>query len=107
MGSRLYRSEGDVPTMCIACHGAEAAGGVLGPNLRDAEWLWSDGSVAGIGKSISEGVAQPKSYRNPHAADGRLSTDGRAGLGPGRIPLGGEPSALACRSGRFRRLYVT
>ena len=65
LGGDLYRSLGAVPTMCTACHGSAATGSPLGPDLTDDQWLWSDGSVAGIAKSISDGVQQPKDFRNP------------------------------------------
>jgi mono/diheme cytochrome c family protein len=39
----------------------------LAPALtgKNKEWLWSDGSYAGIAKTITEGVSQPKEYRSP------------------------------------------
>jgi hypothetical protein len=37
----------------------------LGPDLTDKKWLWSDGSYAGIAKTITDGVMQPKEYRSP------------------------------------------
>jgi hypothetical protein len=37
----------------------------LGPDLTDKKWLWSDGSYAGIAKTITDGVMQPKQYRSP------------------------------------------
>ena len=33
--------------------------------LTGKKWLWSDGSFAGILKSITEGVPNPKQYRSP------------------------------------------
>ena len=33
--------------------------------LTGNKWLWSDGSYAGIAKTITEGVPQPKEYRSP------------------------------------------
>jgi hypothetical protein len=35
------------------------------PSLRGKKWLWSDGSYAGIAKTITEGMSQPKQYRSP------------------------------------------
>jgi mono/diheme cytochrome c family protein len=32
---------------------------------KNKKWLWSDGSVDGIAKTITEGVSQPKEYRSP------------------------------------------
>lgn len=69
LGERLYHSKGAAAT-CIGCHGAKGTGTPLGPNLTDDEWLWSDGSVAGIAKSIRDGVMQPKKYRGPMPAKG-------------------------------------
>jgi len=70
LGSRLYHAQGDATTTCVGCHGAHATGTPLGPDLTDAEWLWSDGSVAGIAKTIGDGVPQPKRYRNSMPAAG-------------------------------------
>jgi mono/diheme cytochrome c family protein len=50
---------------CTGCHGAAGTGTPLGPNLTNGKWLWSDGSYAGIAKTITTGVAQPKDYRAP------------------------------------------
>ena len=50
---------------CTACHGADAKGTPLAPNLTDTHWLWSDGSYPAIVKTITAGVPQPKQYRSP------------------------------------------
>jgi glucose/arabinose dehydrogenase len=50
---------------CTGCHGSDAAGTPLGPNLTGKTWLWGDGSYASILKLIKQGVAQPKQYRSP------------------------------------------
>jgi mono/diheme cytochrome c family protein len=42
----------------------------LGPGLTSGKWLWSDGSYAGILKTIKEGVPNPKEYRSPMPANG-------------------------------------
>jgi mono/diheme cytochrome c family protein len=49
----------------------------LGPDLTVKKWLWSDGSYAGIAKTISDGVPQPKKYRTPMPAMGgaQLTTE--------------------------------
>lgn len=49
-------------TSCQACHGADGAQGTMAPNLTDAEWLHSDGSLEGIYKTIESGVMAPKVY---------------------------------------------
>jgi mono/diheme cytochrome c family protein len=42
----------------------------IGPDLTGKQWLWSDGSYAGIAKTITSGVPQPKKYRSPMPAMG-------------------------------------
>ncbi len=49
-------------TSCQACHGPEAKGGTVAPDLTDSTWLHSDGSYGAIYKQIETGVSQPKQY---------------------------------------------
>jgi len=63
-GARIYHGQVASAT-CTGCHGAEGQGTPLGPDLRSGKWVWSDGSLAGIEKTIREGVEKPKSYRSP------------------------------------------
>ena len=49
-------------TSCQACHGPEAKGGTVAPDLTDSTWLHSDGSYGAIYKQIETGVMQPKQY---------------------------------------------
>jgi glucose/arabinose dehydrogenase/mono/diheme cytochrome c family protein len=64
LGDRIFHGQVGGAT-CTGCHGANAKGGVLGPDLTGKTWMWSDGSYAGIAKSITDGVAQPKKFRSP------------------------------------------
>jgi glucose/arabinose dehydrogenase/mono/diheme cytochrome c family protein len=64
LGGQIYSGQAR-RTTCTGCHGANAQGSPLGPNLTDNKWLWNDGSVAGIAKAITDGVPQPKNYRSP------------------------------------------
>ena len=64
LGDRLYHGQ-VAGAACAGCHGAHATGSPLGPSLTAGKWLWSDGSYAGILKTIREGVAHPKEYRSP------------------------------------------
>jgi glucose/arabinose dehydrogenase/mono/diheme cytochrome c family protein len=64
LGERIYRGQVG-GAACTGCHGERAQGTPLGPNLTGKKWLWSDGSYAGIAKTITEGVSQPKQYRSP------------------------------------------
>lgn len=76
LGDRLYHGQVS-RTACTGCHGETGQGTPLGPVLTGEEWLWSDGSYAGIAKTIAEGVPEPKRYRSPMPAAGgaRLTRD--------------------------------
>jgi glucose/arabinose dehydrogenase/mono/diheme cytochrome c family protein len=64
VGQRIYRGEVG-GAACTGCHGEAGEGSPLGPPLTGKKWLWSDGSYAGIKRTITEGVSQPKEYRSP------------------------------------------
>jgi glucose/arabinose dehydrogenase/mono/diheme cytochrome c family protein len=64
LGERIYRGQ-VAGAACAGCHGESGDGTPLGPDLTGKKWLWSDGSYAGIKKTIAEGVSQPKEYRSP------------------------------------------
>jgi glucose/arabinose dehydrogenase/mono/diheme cytochrome c family protein len=64
LGDRIYHGQVGGAS-CAGCHGANATGSPLGPNLTSGKWLWSDGSYAGILRTIREGVPHPKEYRSP------------------------------------------
>ena len=77
-GSRIFHGEEKHGT-CTGCHGVDGQGGGQGPNLTDAKWLWSDGSLSGIEKTIANGVPHPKQYNEP------MPPKGGADLDPGEI----------------------
>jgi glucose/arabinose dehydrogenase/mono/diheme cytochrome c family protein len=66
LGNRVYHGQVG-GAACTGCHGDNAEGTTLAPPLagKDKKWLWSDGSYAGIAKTITEGVSQPKEFRSP------------------------------------------
>jgi len=64
LGDRIYHGQVG-GAACVGCHGASGTGSPLGPDLTGKKWLWSDGSYAGIAKTITDGVMQPKQYRSP------------------------------------------
>ena len=64
-GDRLFHENS-----CIACHGEDAKGTSLAPNLADATWLTGDGSIGAITKIIREGVDEPKQFASPMPAMG-------------------------------------
>jgi cbb3-type cytochrome c oxidase subunit III len=45
---------------CIACHGADAKGTAMAPDLTDNTWLNVDGSYEQIEELIKTGVPKPK-----------------------------------------------
>ena len=61
LGSRIFHGEVASGT-CAGCHGSDAKGGPIGADLTAGTWLWSDGSLAGITKTITEGVSAPKAH---------------------------------------------
>ena len=81
LGARVYSGQAG-GAACTGCHGDHGQGSPLGPALTAHKWLWSDGSYAGIRKTISDGVPQPKNYRSPMPAMGgaQLSSDQVAAL---------------------------
>jgi mono/diheme cytochrome c family protein len=52
-------------TVCIACHGADAKGTPLAPNLTDAEWINVDGTYDAIINLVKTGVPEPKNAPAP------------------------------------------
>jgi mono/diheme cytochrome c family protein len=66
LGDRIYHGQVG-GAACTGCHGDSGEGTPLAPPLtgKSKKWLWSDGSYAGIAKTITEGVPQPKEYRSP------------------------------------------
>jgi glucose/arabinose dehydrogenase/mono/diheme cytochrome c family protein len=69
LGQRVFAGQvGGAP--CTGCHGSDAKGTPLGPDLTTGKWVWSDGSLAGIQQTITKGVQNPKNYRAPMPAMG-------------------------------------
>jgi len=50
---------------CTACHGQDAKGTAIAPDLTDQQWLNGDGSYAFIVKTVTTGVPQPKQHPAP------------------------------------------
>lgn len=63
LGERIFH--GDQGGTCAGCHGANAKGTPLAPDLTSGKWLWGDGSVSSIAGIITKGVPEPKNYRSP------------------------------------------
>jgi glucose/arabinose dehydrogenase/mono/diheme cytochrome c family protein len=63
LGNRIFHGQ-VAGAACAGCHGSSGQGSPVGPNLTGKKFLWSDGSYAGIKKTIADGVAEPKDYRS-------------------------------------------
>jgi glucose/arabinose dehydrogenase/mono/diheme cytochrome c family protein len=61
LGSKVFSGEVGGAT-CGGCHGAGGIGTPVGAVLTAGTWLWSDGSLAGLTKTIEEGVPEPKAH---------------------------------------------
>ena len=72
-GQQIFTSTGN----CYTCHGADAKGTQLAPNLTDAEWLNITGKYDEIVSTVHTGVPQPKQHPAPMPAMGgaQLSDD--------------------------------
>jgi mono/diheme cytochrome c family protein len=55
-GDKIYHGAGN----CYACHGSNAEG-LVGPNLTDAEWIHSKGSLQDIATQVTHGVTKEES----------------------------------------------
>lgn len=65
-GQQIFTSTGN----CYTCHGPDAKGTQLAPNLTDAEWINIDGTFASIQENVRNGVPQPKQHPAPMPAMG-------------------------------------
>jgi glucose/arabinose dehydrogenase/mono/diheme cytochrome c family protein len=74
LGDRIFHGEVASGT-CAGCHGAQGKGTPLGPDLASGQWMWSDGSLGGIEKTIRHGVPRPKHYRSPMPPMGGAQLD--------------------------------
>jgi glucose/arabinose dehydrogenase len=61
LGERIFHGQADGGT-CAGCHGADARGSQVGSDLASGHFLWGDGSVQAIIKTIDSGVPQPKDH---------------------------------------------
>jgi mono/diheme cytochrome c family protein len=62
LGDRVFHGQVGGAT-CVRCHGSDAKGTPLGPDLTGGTWLWGDGSLPAITQTITNGVPNPKEYR--------------------------------------------
>ena len=65
-GQAIFTGAGN----CFTCHGMDAKGTALAPNLTDAEWLNIDGTHPAIVTLVKTGVPTPKTHPAPMPAMG-------------------------------------
>jgi mono/diheme cytochrome c family protein len=61
LGDRVFHGEASDGT-CSGCHGSDARGTTVGPDLTSGTWVFGDGSVAAITKTVTEGVPHPRNF---------------------------------------------
>ena len=72
-GDKVYHGPGN----CYACHGNNAEG-LVGPNLTDAEWIHSKGTLDDIVAQVTHGVPKAESKSGiemPPRGGGTISDD--------------------------------
>lgn len=65
-GQQIFTTTGN----CYTCHGPDAKGTQLAPNLTDSEWINIDGTFATIQQNVKTGVPTPKQFPAPMPAMG-------------------------------------
>jgi mono/diheme cytochrome c family protein len=72
-GDKIFHGAGN----CYACHGSNAEG-LVGPNLTDAEWIHSKGTLDDIVAQVNHGVSKEESKSGipmPPRGGGTISDD--------------------------------
>jgi glucose/arabinose dehydrogenase len=59
LGERIFHGEVAGGT-CEGCHGSNGKGTAQGADLTSGKWLWGDGSLKAIARTITTGVQNPK-----------------------------------------------
>jgi glucose/arabinose dehydrogenase/mono/diheme cytochrome c family protein len=75
LGARVFHGQAGGGT-CEGCHGSNAQGTPLAPSLTSGKWLWGDGSLASIARTVNDGVPNPKDYRSPMPPKGGAQLSG-------------------------------
>jgi mono/diheme cytochrome c family protein len=61
LGERIFHGRASGGT-CAGCHGSNAKGSPIGSDLSAGQWLWSDGSLPALIRTINAGVPKPKMH---------------------------------------------
>jgi mono/diheme cytochrome c family protein len=72
-GRQIYAGAG----ICFTCHGADALGTPLAPNLTDDTWIWIEAPQENLQAKIVEvvrtGIPQPREHQAPMPPNGGAS----------------------------------
>ncbi|MFL5265017.1 MAG: PQQ-dependent sugar dehydrogenase [Stellaceae bacterium] len=61
LGYRIFHGDFAGGT-CAGCHGSDGRGTPLGSDLTSGKWLWGNGSLQSITRTIAQGVPKPKQH---------------------------------------------
>ncbi len=61
LGERIFQGQAAGGT-CAGCHGTDGKGTGMGSDLTSGKWLWGNGSVQAITRTIAHGVPKPKEH---------------------------------------------
>jgi glucose/arabinose dehydrogenase len=64
LGDRIFHGEAADGT-CTGCHGSDAKGSPQAPSLVSGTWIFGNGSLKAIAKTINDGVPKPRNYSTP------------------------------------------
>lgn len=74
LGDSIYHGQ-VAGGICYTCHGPDAKGTALAPDLTDQQWLNGDGNLEFITNVVRNGVQQPKQFPSPMPAFGGTLND--------------------------------
>jgi mono/diheme cytochrome c family protein len=70
LGRQVYTG----PGLCSVCHGQNARGGAIAPNLVDGDWIWLDPDSPSFHHElvdiIRNGIPEPRRFSSPMPAMG-------------------------------------
>lgn len=64
LGDSIFHGQAGGGT-CFTCHGQDAKGTTLAPDLSDQTWIDGDGTYGYLVQRVTTGVPQPKQYPAP------------------------------------------
>ena len=62
IGSSLWAAPEQYTKLCAGCHGTDGKGTGMGSDLTSGKWLWGNGSLQAITRTIVHGVPKPKNH---------------------------------------------